>query len=395
MQSFVRFVSASAVLALAVACSGKHSSGFDTEGGAGDDEGGLAGDSGDLLGGDAGDAATCQPDPSSFDVPGNNCDDDGNGKVDDAPACDDGTLQVTGDGLAFAKSIGLCSKASGPNDNRWGVISATYTQGGTNMQPPDMNQHGILSKFGNVIKPREGKSLGALSSGWAREYDQCYGNMDPFKGGCNMTGQGGAPPGFPKAAQGCTIDNTANDVIDLKLTIKVPNNAKGLKFDFDFFSGEWPEFVCTTFNDSFIAFLKSSAFNNGQADNISFDMLKNPVSVNNGFFDRCSPMNATTGCAGGQQKTAACKGGAAELMGTGFFDQGAHMYCGGNPSANDSGGGATGWLTTQAPVKPGEVITLEFYVFDVGDQAYDSSVLLDKFEWLATDTMNNTIRPPN
>jgi hypothetical protein len=254
--------------------------------------------------------------------------------------------------------------------------------------------HGILKKFGNVIKPREGKSLGVLSSGWGREYNNCFGGNEPFKGGCGMMGPMGAvPPGFPKAAMGCTIATNAEDVIALQLQIKVPANAKGFKFDFDFYSGEWPEYVCTNFNDSFIAYLKSSAFNNNMADNISFDAMKNPVSVNNSFFDRCSPMNATTGCSGGMQKTAPCKGGDAELQGTGFYDLGPHMWCANQN--DDSGGGATGWLTTQAPVKPGEVITLEFYVFDVGDSAFDSSVLLDKFEWLATTTTVDTTRPPN
>jgi hypothetical protein len=389
MRSILCFVG----LACVVACGSKHATDFTDGGNPDDDSGGILDPDADIFGGEAGDASTCVPDPGNFDVPGNNCDDDGDGKVDNGPAdCDTGSLMLTGDAYAMAKSIGLCPKSNGTTT--WGVITAAYTQGYMNMMPPDMNQHGIMNKFGNKLVPRDGKSMGLLSSGWAREYDQCNG-MGPFKGGCSMTGMGTAPPGFPKAAQGCTIDNTANDVAVLSLKIKVPNNAKGLAFDFNFFSGEWPEFVCTTFNDSFIAYLKSSAFNNGMADNISFDSMKNPVSVNNSFFDRCSPANATTGCAGGQMKTAACKGGDSELQGTGFYDLGPHMYCGPNPSANDSGGGGTGWLTTQAPVKPGETIILEFYVFDVGDQIYDSSVLLDKFIWLATDTTTGTIRPPN
>lgn len=384
-------------LALSIGCGSKKPCATfecgDTDGGPVADDSGdpFGGPDGDISVGDAGDAATCQPNPGNFEVPGNGCDDDGDGQVDNVTACDQG-LMVTGDAFAFAKAIGLCKKASGPNDPSWGVITATYTKGYNMMTPPDPNQHGILTKFGNVLKPREGSALGVLSSGWAREYDQCTTSMDPFKGGCAMMGgsNGVAPPGFPKPAQGCPISNSINDVSAVHLQIKVPNNAKGFQFDFNFFSGEWPEWVCTDFNDAFIAYLKSSAFNNGQPDNISFDSKKNPVSVNNGFFDRCSPMNADVGCAGSNPTKHACAGGDGELKGTGFYDPG--MNCG---VTNDSGGGATGWLTTTAPVKQGEVITLDFMIWDTGDQIYDSSVLIDKFTWLPGDTMTGTVRPPN
>ena len=375
-----------AVMAVMVAglngCSSAKCTGFDcANGDGGDGDGGNPFQDPDasLNGGDGGNGGGCNPDPGNFDVPGNNCDDDGDGKVDNAPSCD-GQLPLTGSASQFAQSIGLCQMSSGSS---WGVVSATYAQGVA-------EQHGILSKFGNVIKARQGLQLGVLSSGMAREQDNCPFNLTgAFQGGCPMGGPGTAPAGFPKPAQGCPINSDVNDVSTVKLTIKVPNNAKGLQFDFNFFSGEWPQWVCTDFNDAFIAYLKSSAFNNGTADNISFDAKKNPVSVNNGFFDRCSPKNATVGCAGNSTSTSACAGGDAELKGTGFYSPGAHC------SGTDSGGGATGWLTTQAPVKQGETITLGFMIWDTGDDAFDSSVLLDNFTWLAGDTVTGTTRPPN
>jgi len=120
---------------------------------------------------------------------------------------------------------------------------------------------------------------------------------------------------------------------------------------------------------------------------MSFDMNNNPVSVNNGFFDRCTP-NTQTGCSGTHLKTASCPGGTAELAGTGFDAPG--MYC----ATNSSGGGATGWLTSQAPIMPGETFTIEFMIWDTGDESYDSSVLLDNFQWIAGDTTAGTTRPP-
>ncbi len=230
-----------------------------------------------------------------------------------------------------------------------------------------------------------------LSSGFAREKDECQ-TTGEFQGGCSMqklAAPGMAPPGFPKSATGCVVSMGVNDVSVLHLEIKVPNNAKGLSFDFNFFSGEWPEFVCTQFNDAFIAYLKSTAFNGGVPDNISFDAKQNPVSVNNGFFDRCSPTPAKVGCLG-MPTTHACAGGDAELRGTGFYAP--YTHC---PMQMDSGGGATGWLTTSAPVAPGEIITLDLMIWDTGDSIYDSSILLDNFTWLPGPTTTVTVPPPN
>src|SRR6185503_13274627 len=129
------------------ACGSKKPTDFDTDGGGMEEDSGNPFDNdADLFGGDAGDAMVCGSDPNNFDVIGNNCDDDGDGKVDNEPACDDGTLPETGDGFAFVKAMGLCNKANGPTDTKWGVISATYSQGYMMMTPPDMNQHGIEKK---------------------------------------------------------------------------------------------------------------------------------------------------------------------------------------------------------------------------------------------------------
>ena len=134
------------------------------------------------------------------------------------------------------------------------------------------------------------------------------------------------------------------------------------------------------FNDSFVAWLTSAAFSGNSGDfNISYDTNNNPINVNNAFFQACSPANADVGCLG-NPSTDACKLGDSELQGTGFYDPGS------NCSQNDSGGGSTSWLTTQAPVQPGETITLQFIVWDTGDQVYDSSVLLDNWQWQAGDT---------
>jgi hypothetical protein len=206
---------------------------------------------------------------------------------------------------------------------------------------------------------------------------------------------GTVPPGFPKPAGGCDQAPTTNDVIDFKLVVKAPPNVSGIKFDFNFYSGEWPAYICSPFNDGFIAYLTAKGFNGGIADNISFDAKKNPVSVNNGFFDRCTP-NVDIGCAeGAKSGTSQCPGGPAELAGTGFGIDGA--WCAPYPGGRNKrsvNGGATGWLTSTAPVAPGETFTIEFLIWDTGDAVLDSSVLIDNFSWASGVVTNETVRPP-
>ena len=53
-------------------------------------------------------------------------------------------------------------------------------------------------------------------------------------------------------------------------------------------------------------------------------------------------------------------------------------------------GGGTAWLTTQAPVEPGEIFNLDFYIWDTGDRVYDSTVILDNFQWKCSETTVGT-----
>jgi hypothetical protein len=333
--------------------------------------------------------------------------------VDNAGPCDSAGLAVDGNAEQFAKAIGLCKKQSGTS---WGLISAEYTRGVGINETPSNDQHGILPKFGDVLKPREGSMLGVLSSGFAREYDALTGtpgfNEGAFTNGQIMQGnllfptEGKVPAGFPKAKMGCAVSPKVFDTINVRLKVKVPKNAKGLSFDFNFYTSEWPKYLCTPYNDSFIAYLTSAKVMGG-ADNISFDSQKNPVSVNNGFFDRCTPA-VETGCCSKTEanggscspsnvSTSTCPGGPAELGGTGFgrvsssaTSADAGRYC----KDSSTGGGATGWLQTQAPLEPGETATLEFVIWDTGDPTFDSSVLIDNFAWVPGEVATSTVRPP-
>jgi hypothetical protein len=235
-----------------------------------------------------------------------------------------------------------------------------------------------------------------ISSGYALEFDGPSGvgtfnsGKDWFNYGTGNTGKKGtgvAPPMFPKKSAGCPQNATVNDTVDVKLTLKVPPNAHGFKFDFSFWSGEWPAYVCSPFNDAFIAYLTSQ----GMTDNISLDPMGNPISVNAGFLDRCGPAGSATGCGMNAVKpsTAACASGSDELKGTAFFTQ--SQGCMGQMV---TGGASTGWLTSSASVNPGETFTLEFMVWDAGDGVLDSTTLLDNFRWTPDPIGTGTARGP-
>ncbi len=287
-------------------------------------------------------------------------DEDCDGKIDnvDVP-CDDGLALADVDPGNAAKAMEVCRIATLADPKTWGLLQARYVRADGSPMSPAL-QAGLEDAFGPNVPPRQGKRMVALSSGHARTPNQ--------PGSCGsqtcIMNPGVIPPnGFPQDVPNCPGALNINDDVALELELKAPSNANGYAFDFFFVSFEYPEWVCTSFNDQFIA-LVSPPPPSSQNGNISFDVMHNPVSVNIAFFDVCQ----------------GCPLGAGQMAGTGF----------------DSWGdaGATGWLSTQAPVKGGEVFSIRFAIWDTGDQALDSTTLLDGFRWLATSGTIETVTLP-
>jgi hypothetical protein len=353
---------------------------------------------------------------------------DGGGEAGsfNTPPCDRGLAVDDPSAASFAKAMGICTLASQAG---YGLVSATYSNAFGSTTPPHAGQWGLLPKFGAVVVPREGSTLGVLSSGYAREYDDAQGALinapSTTMWGCPGTEQcvpwsptgpegvasdfinsspdgplngfnyptGVAPPGYPKAAQGCDQSMLVNDMIDLKLVLKAPTGATGFQFDLDFYSSEWPNTVCSEYNDAFVAYLTSTK----TTGNISYDPNKNPIAVNADFFNRCTP-NTPLGCApleygpAPQTGTSTCSAGTSELQGTGYADL-ALTWCETNADVQATVGGATGWLTTTAPIQGGEEFLLELMIWDAGDGLADSSILLDHFQWLGTPVTAPVTQP--
>ncbi len=319
--------------------------------------------------------------PGAFDVPGDGVDNDCDGTVDNAPGNCDGSLALTStNGMDFAKALGLCQAAdpaaTGKN-KRWGVVSAKLTLADGKGTPMG-KQYGIEQTWGSVVKPHEGKSMAVLSTGSARVPGQ-PGYMKPHDLVNDSTSNSSTPPpGWPKNSTGCDapLESTANDSAVLQLQIRVPTNAKAFTYDFDFFTSEYLTYVCSAWNDSYVAILKSGApLDASHSGNISFDTKGNAINVNSGFFEVCTP-----GTKNGH--TFACALGTGELAGTGY-------------SGDGKEDGATSWLRTTANVLPGETITLSFMIWNTSDHLLQSAVVLDNFTWSSqATTAPVTDRPP-
>lgn len=341
-----------------------------------------------------GDCNDCDPNvnPGAFDVADNGVDEDCSGKADDTKTdCDQDLELKADDAFDAAKGIGLCGRQQGAS---WGVISArwVFPDGKATSTPmdgcsparttPHPLSRGLLPSFGSRIRPHEGETFLALSSGVARsgsyeltEADAPGSGVSP--GGAAMCTESLPPIGFPKASPACpgvTVpkDEPIFNGVALELAIKVPSNAYGFRYEHQFFSMEYPQFICKNTNDAFVALLESEHPSVPADKNISFDAQGNLVSVNTGLFQVCDGVTA-------EGRVYKCPQGTADLGDTGFLGQVPF----GEKVVRQ--GGATGWLRTEAAVVPGETIKLRFAIWDAGDPQVDSTVLIDNFSWLVDE----------
>lgn len=328
--------------------------------------------------GAAGDCNDCtaQMNPGAQDYPGNNIDDDCNGAKDDNPTnCDANLALASADPMDGARAMGLCKVAQGQS---WGVKSAKYiTADGQPLQSYDFENigWGILPSFGPNVKPQEGAKVLVLSSGTARQPN------DPGYDGPAGHDKGyttGSPPGYPKESPACPNVTTGepHDAAGLRLVIQAPTNAKSLSFNLDFYTYEFPNYICDVYNDFFVAMLTPKPANQPDG-NISYDSMGNTISVNAGFLQVCHPQTASNGA------NFDCPLGFDQLAGTGF-----DLDYFGDLTDNSA---ATGWLKTSTPLeKSGQEITIDFAVWDSGDGVLDSTVLIDKFEFGLDETPTQT-----
>jgi hypothetical protein len=261
-------------------------------------------------------------------------------------SCDANLALEDIDPLNAARAIELCKQTTA-TDTSFGLLEAKWVRANGDPYTPGLNV-GLQPSFG-VVNTIFGDRMLAISSGNARTESQV--------GACGIescptSGLGVAPMYFPQDNPACPPSSEINDDVALEVKLRAPTNATGYQFNFRFYSFEYPEWVCDFYNDQFIA-LVSPAPTGAINGNICFDSMNNPVSVNLGFFDVCD----------------GCPAGPGDMVGTGF-------------NAWDDAG-ATIWLQTQAPVEAGKEVTIRFAIWDTGDDAWDSTALIDNFKWIA------------
>lgn len=327
-----------------------------------------------------GDCNDCDPNvgPDAVEMPtkgGLPADENCDGVIDEpAPVCDAGIAVDAPSAHAAARALDLCIDARRDTwgHERWGLVDATWVMPDGSPAPLTRAYglgHGVLERFGPNVPAQHGARLLGLSTGTARQpTDPQYESPQGFDKRIAC-----APPqGFPVAPEACPglVAGEARDGVALELVLRAPQNAEAIAFDFDFYTYELPGHACSRSDDLFVALLRSSAQG---SMNIAFDALGNLVSVNTVQLEVCACESAPCFIGGRMHD---CSLGSGALLGTGF---------GAGPGEIDHG--ATGWLTSTAPVTRGGTFTLRFSIHDSLNGGADSTVLLDHVHWLAREAV--------
>jgi hypothetical protein len=150
---------------------------------------------------------------------------------------------------------------------RWGVISATLSlASGTGA--PNVNGHSIRPNFGPGTLPQGGGGMALLSSGAAAAIGQSNpahvdfetslmpDDVEPVPG--RLAGGQRRASCPTRRLPAINEPSMAEDSQMLTLRVRVPTNAKSFSFASNFFSAEFPEWVCSPYNDFFVALLDST-----------------------------------------------------------------------------------------------------------------------------------------
>lgn len=333
--------------------------------------------------------------PGAYEYVGNEVDDNCDATIDEvAAACDGGLASDSADPEQYARALDLCSftqeSPAKPEDRVWGVISAKLTLADGKGAPAAASRS-IRAGFGSKIKVQKHSSMVVMSSGHAADANDSKPGFAAFESGQDMKTTS-PPPADWLAANAGKIPNppgcpasdvpASNDAVMLTLRMRVPTNASSFSARMYFMSAEYPEYVCSKYNDFFVALVDSEAEGNPKDKNVAvyddgqtqWPIGVNLVKVADGLFTQCE--GGPVGCQGVKGTYNGCVS-TSELVGTGFDANDANAC----NAVQKLAGGGTGWLTVRGNVMPGEVMEVRLAVWDTGGHIFDSLVLLDAWEW--------------
>lgn len=287
--------------------------------------------------------------------------------------CDSEVQPDSTDAYDYAKAIGICRTTTEDSDE-WGLISAEISTPTGLSANVHTGSNGMLSKLGNVIRPKEGGLMLGLSSGLVTDPFTGYTSLDSYSGAPSdwLEANDGNFPAAPVCGEGHSgTQGGVRNAVMLTMRIKTPKTAKSFSFNIYFLTEEYPKWICSKYNDFFVALLDSKyksgdpTLQNPADKNLAMDSNGNPVGINlapAGLFSQCKNVNGNN-AQNYHVEVTSCTG-TEELQGTGFESH-----------------GGTGWLTTRGNVVGGEIITLRLAIWDLNDAQYDSLVLIDNFKW--------------
>ena len=189
------------------------------------------------------------------------------------------------------------------------------------------------------------------------------------------------------------------DVMEWRLILRAPPEAKAVRLKYVFFSEEYDDFIAATVNDKFYVILEAGSTNYGSPTVINFTDCRDPtgyydficqagdpgceegqpycyIAINSALSECCwypygssfAPNPGDPSCPDGTWTT--------DISGTGF-------ECASDVSTDSSASGSsTGWLQTSWPIEGDEMFSLTFHIHDTGDGVWDSEVIIDAVEFL-------------
>ena len=211
--------------------------------------------------------------------------------------------------------------------NSAGLVSAHF-----DTIPPSGTPHGTAGALN--FFPTQGGTFGIMTNGNAAFADAPN----------NSTSDGANLGGGAVAGHG----STARDVTILALRLAAPANTNCLRLDFAFYSEEYPQYVGSSYNDTFIAEFDQTSWtaNTGitAPDNFAYDAKGAVVSVNSTGATSMNASNATG---------TTYNGGTTLLTAAKFF----------------------------APASGSAQHTLYLSIFDQGDNVLDSAAFIDNIHF--------------